>query len=92
MTYREFKNKARLGCAEDYEVFKKGLVPLLEKIHGSAQHYGKVPATASPELVRMKELKELQRELERLVKIEEFERAAKVRDKIKHLRSQPPNN
>lgn len=87
MTYWEFKNKARLGCAEDYEVFKKGLVPLLEKIHGSTQHYGKIPSTVSPELARIRELKELQRELEKLVKVEEFEKAAKVRDKIKELKT-----
>lgn len=87
MTYREFKNKARLGCAEDYQVFKKGLVSLLDKIQGSTQHYGKIPSTVSPEFTRIRKIKELQRELERLVKIEEFEKAAQVRDKIKQLKS-----
>ena len=49
ISYAEFKAKARLGCANDYEVFKSGLLPLLEKVHGAVQHAGKTrtPSRAS---------------------------------------------
>src|SRR6185295_498070 len=33
--YSEFRTKARFGCARDYDVFKKHVVALLEKIHGA---------------------------------------------------------
>jgi len=46
LTYLEFRSSGRLGCAHDYVAFKKGLLPLLEKIHGSTHHVGKVPRNA----------------------------------------------
>jgi protein arginine kinase activator len=86
--YATFQKKARFGCAKDYEVFKKGITPILEKIHGATQHYGKFPQGASGSgILKEKELLDLQRELEKLVKSEEFEKAAEIRDKIKKLRT-----
>ncbi|MEK7450138.1 MAG: UvrB/UvrC motif-containing protein [Planctomycetota bacterium] len=88
ITYADFKKKARFGCAEDYEVFKEGVSVLLEKIHGSAWHRGKMPTQVSREFLQEKEIKELQRELERMVQAEEFEQAVEIRDKIKKLKEQ----
>lgn len=85
LTYAEFKAKARLGCANDYEVFKAGLVPLLEKIHGATQHCGKVPKTADALAKRESELIRLKRELDAMVKAENFEKAAELRDQLKSL-------
>lgn len=85
LTYTDFKAKARLGCANDYEVFKAGLLPLLEKIHGSTQHAGKVPVTADATAKRESELVRLKRELEAAVKAENFEKAAQLRDQLRSL-------
>lgn len=85
MTYSEFKAKARLGCANDYEVFKAGLIPLLEKIHQSTQHVGKTPQTADSQIRKENELVQLKRELDSLVRSENFEKAAEVRDRIRNL-------
>lgn len=85
ITYAEFRQKTRLGCANDYEVFRKALVPLLEKIHGSTQHAGKVPPQAGTKLYRQRELFELRRELDRHIKAEHYEEAARTRDRIKQL-------
>ncbi len=85
MTYTQFKEKARLGCANDYEVFRAGLVPLLEKIHQSTQHCGKTPHNADSQTRKENELVKLKRELDSLVKSENFERAAEVRDRIRTL-------
>lgn len=86
MSYLDFRSKARFGCAQDYEVFKKAIEPLLEKIHGSMQHQGKAPSRTDPKLMEEKKIRELQRELERLIKGEEFEKAAEIRDEIKELK------
>lgn len=91
LTYAEFRQKTRLGCARDYEVFRKALVPLLEKIHGSTQHAGKVPPQAGAKLARQRELFELRRELERHIKAEHYEEAARTRDRIKQLETEAPH-
>jgi protein arginine kinase activator len=66
----------------DYTAFKKGLVPLLEKMHGSAQHIGKVPSRAGKELVVKNEVLQLRKELDKAVEKEDYEKAAKIRDRI----------
>lgn len=83
--YSDFRTKARLGCAYDYEVFQSGIVPLLEKVHGSSQHVGKVPQTVESVIRKENELVQLKRELDGLVRSEKFEKAAQVRDKIRTL-------
>jgi len=85
ISYAEFKAKARLGCANDYEVFKSGLLPLLEKVHGAVQHAGKTPHTVESVVRKETELARLKRELESVVKSEDFEKAAQIRDRIRHL-------
>lgn len=85
ITYQEFKSKARLGCANDYEVFRAGLLPLLEKIHNATQHVGKLPHTVDATLKKENELNRLKRELDGMVKSENFEKAAEIRDRIRTL-------
>jgi len=85
ITYGEFKAKARLGCANDYEVFRSELVRLLEKIHGATSHAGKTPQTVDSQIKKENELIRLKRDLESVVKSEDFEKAAQIRDRIRTL-------
>jgi len=85
ITYSEFKAKARLGCANDYEVFRGELLRLLEKIHGSTTHIGKTPRTADGQVRKESELMRLKRDLDSVVKSEDFEKAAEIRDRIRCL-------
>ncbi|MDR4497045.1 MAG: UvrB/UvrC motif-containing protein [Candidatus Scalindua sp.] len=82
LSYLEFRTQGRLGCPMDYDVFKKGLLPLIERMHGSSQHVGKVPPNASDEVVRKNELMQLRKELNKAVEKEDYEKAAQIRDKI----------
>lgn len=87
-TYQDFKKVGRFGCSECYEAFKKQLDPLLKRIHGSNRHVGKVPLTAGKavkETTALQSIKELKAQLEKAVQAEEFEKAAKLRDKIREL-------
>lgn len=88
ITYADFRNKARLGCANDYEVFKAGLEMLLQKIHGATRHVGKVPPTASTQLRKENELVRLKRDLDQAVKEEQFEKAAGIRDRLRKLEAE----
>lgn len=85
ITYAEFKAAGRFGCWRDYEHFKRGVVPLLEKIHGATQHRGRVPQRLGERLEREKQLADLQRQLAEAIEREEYERAAQLRDRIKSL-------
>ena len=85
ITYSKIKSKARLGCARDYEVFEKEVVRLLEKIHGTSTHTGKTPRTADVHVRRKNELLRLKRDLETMVKTEDYEKAAEIRDRIRIL-------
>ena len=86
MTYENFKKIGRLGCSECYVTFKKNLGVLLKKIHGSSQHFGKCPMNFEKQaLPPRSELQELKDKLQAAIKREEFEEAAKLRDRIREL-------
>ncbi len=88
ITFREFRRSGRLGCANDYEVFKEELVPLLENIHGAAQHCGKAPQRAPQTVLRTSELLKLRKQLRDAVEREDYEKAAELRDRIRELEQQ----
>ena len=86
LTYEDFRRIGRLGCSECYTAFRVYLNTLLKKIHGSNQHLGKVPkaATAAVKINKEKSvLQELRIKLQRAIDAEEFEEAARLRDKIR---------
>ncbi|KPK97047.1 MAG: hypothetical protein AMJ95_11130 [Omnitrophica WOR_2 bacterium SM23_72] len=86
LTYADFKRIGRLGCGECYTAFKRFLAPLLKRIHGSNQHFGKSPSKAAKATVRRKlDLGELRDKLQRAIETEAFEEAARIRDQIKEL-------
>jgi protein arginine kinase activator len=85
MHYSTFRETGRLGCAECYQAFGAKLRPLLRRIHGSTRHVGKLPAHDSSEVTPQRQVQRLHDELLRAVEREEFERAAEIRDQIKHL-------
>ena len=84
LSYGEFKKKGRLGCAQCYETFKKGLEPLLEAIHKSSYHVGKVPKGIESSISNIAKLRKLKDDLKTAITSENYEKAAKIRDDIKH--------
>jgi protein arginine kinase activator len=84
-TLSQFQGSGRFGCPECYTTFKDEVQNLVEKIHDSTQHCGKVPRRTSTEVTLQKDLRQLQTELKRAVRQEEYERAAQIRDQIKVL-------
>jgi protein arginine kinase activator len=85
ITFLEFRNSYRLGCPYDYEVFRDELMPLLENIHGETRHSGKVPKRAPRNTQQQTTLIQLRNELKRAVAAEDYETAARLRDKIKGI-------
>ena len=89
LTYEDFKRIGRLGCGECYSAFKEALLPLLKRIHGSTQHYGKSPTKKTTKVTKAvktrDELQELKEKLQKAIQLEQFEEAVKLRDKIREL-------
>lgn len=85
LAYQNFRKMGKLGCGDCYEAFKKQLVPLLKKIHGSDRHIGKVPIRTGKVLNDAKRLQEMRMRMEKAIQFEEFEEAARLRDEIKKL-------
>lgn len=87
-TYNDFKKAGRLGCGDCYEAFKKQLDPLLKRIHGANRHIGKVPLMAGDAVKgnkTLQDIKALKERLEKAIRSEAFEEAAKLRDSLKEL-------
>lgn len=88
MTFKKFRETGRIGCADDYELFREDMIKALQQIHGASQHIGKVPGGAvGPDKRALLEadLVRLKKELDGVVKTENYERAAELRDKIKGI-------
>ena len=85
LTRARLKKKGRLGCPECYEIFRDELLPLLESVHGSREHCGKVPGRMRTELQRREERAALQEQLQAAIEKEAFEEAAGLRDRIMQI-------
>jgi protein arginine kinase activator len=78
--YMEFRAEGRLGCPHDYEVFRIGLEPLLQRIHRAGRHVGKSPRHGPRNAALQAELLDLRRRLRTAVEAEAYEEAARLRD------------
>lgn len=85
MKYAAFRVEGRLGCPHEYEAFQGRLEPLLEKIHRRLRHVGKIPARRKQMLLR-REIETWRGELAGAIASENFEEAARLRDRIRQRR------
>jgi protein arginine kinase activator len=86
MTLKEFSKKSLLGCPADYDLFRAQLEPLIEKSQaGHNRHCGKVPSRTPAPAKHQIELAQLQKDLDAAIRAEDYESAATLRDRIKHL-------
>ena len=79
----DFKKTGRLGCATCYETFAEGLAPLLKGMHKGVAHVGKVPGRFAISMERESLLKGLHEDLRAAVSEENYESAARIRDRIR---------
>ncbi|EAF7812645.1 excinuclease [Listeria monocytogenes] len=88
LSFEEFLKTNRVGCPECYSAFEAQLVPIIGRVqNGYKKHIGKVPAEVERAEGVQNEISRLQEKLAKLVKNEEFEEAAVVRDEIKALKA-----
>ncbi|MGN1399952.1 MAG: UvrB/UvrC motif-containing protein [Bacillus sp. (in: firmicutes)] len=89
MTYEEFVQIGKFGCAECYKTFSSQLEPIVRRLHsGNAAHTGKIPGRIAGGINLRKQIDELRAELQKCIQKEEFEKAVTLRDEIRKLESE----
>lgn len=87
-TFSKYKSTGLFGCESCYDTFKSEIDNILLKIQGKNRHIGKKIKDNKEikEIVTPKnELDNLKEQLQTLIKEENFEEAAVIRDKIKNI-------
>lgn len=85
LSFAEFQKTGRLGCAHCYAAFGENMKKTLGSIHGHTRHVGKVPPELEKEALARRRIDDLRREMDEAVRVEDFERAAALRDEIRSL-------
>jgi|SRR5262245_19219317 len=86
ITWAEFRQHGRFGCARDYEIFGEEIERLLKRIHGSSTYSGKMPGGGSVEAgQRLDSLARARKALQDAIEAENYEEAARLRDEIRKL-------
>jgi protein arginine kinase activator len=79
--FMEYRTLGRLGCPTDYQVFAKGLLPLLGRSQGATRHVGKAPR--SPAVPSDRARLRLRSEFRAAIALEDYEAAARLRDTLR---------
>ena len=96
MSFDEFMEQGKFGCEKCYDAFSPKIDSILKRIQGSNRYAGrklvgnkesKIEFEEKPEK-KETEKEKLQRELKEAIEKENYEEAAKIRDKIKELKEE----
>lgn len=98
LTYNEFVNNGKFGCGECYNAFSDRLDAILKNLHGSYKHTGRAPKNIVKEIdiqkqetqtkkvdEKQEKIDKLNKDLQKAIKEERYEDAAKIRDEIKKI-------
>jgi protein arginine kinase activator len=85
-TIAQIRDTGLLGCADCYVAFRSSLASLIERAQaGSSFHVGRAPRGTLDATARHALRSRLVRELDEAVLAEQYERAARLRDRIRTL-------
>ena len=85
MTYEEFKKTGKFGCSQCINTLKPRIMPVVKSIQGHDVHTGKIPKRAGGNYKVQKDIEKLKNELKAAIEQEEYENAARLRDKIRSM-------
>ncbi len=88
-SFDDIVRSGMIGCGDCYRTFYDKLLPSIQRIHGRNSHTGKtalITEKSTPIKSLSEQIEELKEEMQKAVKIEDFETAAKIRDQIKELK------
>ena len=97
-TFDDFINSGEFGCSNCYDLFEDRISPILKNLQGATRHIGRGYRKLNPiaddnnvenaaktvkEEKKENKLEKLQKDLQKAIKDERYEDAAKIRDQIK---------
>ncbi|AJA49761.1 hypothetical protein CPAST_c37070 [Clostridium pasteurianum DSM 525 = ATCC 6013] len=85
MTLDKFKKTGLLGCSECYKNFNSTVNPVIYRVQGKVEHVGKIPKKSGKGIIERKRIINLKEDLQKAIALENYEEAAKIRDKIRSL-------
>ncbi|MCS7250069.1 MAG: UvrB/UvrC motif-containing protein [candidate division WOR-3 bacterium] len=90
LTFYEFKKYGKFGCPDCFKAFEEKLIPFIKKIQTTIRekeeevfHKGKKVTVGVKRSLLLSEIKRLKMELEKAIREEDYEQAAKIRDMLK---------
>ncbi|WP_406541909.1 UvrB/UvrC motif-containing protein [Clostridium ljungdahlii] len=87
-SYSEFKKTGLLGCSECYKNFSNILGPVIKRVQANLGHTGKIPKNQGKSIIERNKLLKLKSNIQKAVSLEEYEKAATIRDAIKEIEKQ----
>ena len=85
ISFFEYRSRGYLGCPHDYDFFNKQIDALVQNVQGANEHTGKIPARKIADSKERMLLIKFRRDLDDAIQYEDYERASKLRDKIKEF-------
>ena len=85
LSFAEITKSGKAGCGECYETFKSEFTPNVKRLHGTANHTGKIPKNRSAKISAKRKIEELRARLSKMVEEQNFEEAAVIRDEINKI-------
>ena len=86
MTLRDLLDGGMAGCPDCYTTFEEELEPTVRRIHGKSAHEGRIPAKFRGKMDTKKKIERLEKERSEAVALENYEKAAEIRDQLNELR------
>lgn len=88
MTAELIRKRARVGCNECYTVFAREVRDIIGKMYGRVLHKGKFPRRMREYKTLLLDVEALKRRLRTALRDENYEEAARLRDRIEKLKEQ----
>lgn len=84
-TFKQIRRTGMVGCAECYRAFRARIIPLIRPATGRVQHIGRFPERLEAFKRLFVDREHYRQELDEAVELEDYERAALLRDKINEI-------
>ncbi|AND86157.1 excinuclease [Clostridium tyrobutyricum] len=91
-TYAEFKKTGLVGCSDCYKNFSNIIYPVIKRVQANLDHTGKVPIRIGKDIIKRRNTIKLKEDLQKAIALEEYEKAAQIRDKIKEIQDDNQND
>lgn len=91
-SFADIARGGKVGCENCYSIFYEKMLPSIERMHGNARHVGKISSSAGSKAKLTNEIEKTKLLLKEAIDKQEFEQAAKLRDKIKEMQGDEKND